>query len=210
MRFILTKSPISYERYVKFSEKLRIWRKEATLLVEHTPVITEGKNSLPGDLLAIPEELSKKGIELISLSRGGQYTAHEPGQWVIYPHIDLEKRNWKLGDFLHDFIQTIQVSIRELTKVDLVEHRSDPGLYLRDFPHSKIVSIGIYAKRSFTSFGAAINASNDLSTFQWINPCGKNSSQMSNLELHSKVKFTKQEFAEKYQSHWRNLPKIRT
>lgn len=209
MRFQNLIQPVSYHQYVSLSEKLRERRKEILLVLEHFPTVTSGKNADLRDLLCVPDDLQKNHIELIEIARGGQYTAHEPGQWVVYPHIDLEKRSWKLGDFLKDFTETLQKSIWEISGISLEEHREDPGLYLSLPPFSKVVSIGIYAKRSFTSFGAAINATNERETFQWIRPCGKDAKSMTSLKNHTDRNLSRAEFFEKLQSLWRNLPKIK-
>ncbi|NBQ54969.1 MAG: hypothetical protein EBU49_15515, partial [Proteobacteria bacterium] len=59
------------------------------MLVEHPPVITMGKNSSEKFLLAGEAWLSRVGVSAYRIDRGGEATAHNPGQLVVYPIIPL-------------------------------------------------------------------------------------------------------------------------
>src|SRR5579863_9429087 len=63
------------------------------LIVEHSPVITMGRNAREENVLADAELLSRAGIEFHHTDRGGDATYHGPGQVVGYPIFDL--REWK-------------------------------------------------------------------------------------------------------------------
>jgi len=158
------------------------------LFLEHSPSLTGGVGAKAENLLVTEESLASVGVELIRIQRGGDFTAHEPGQIVGYPQIDLKKREIRLGDYLQAMTFAIRNAVLEIWKLELVENRNAPGLYLADAPDKKMVSMGVYAKSYFTSFGFALNGVNDLSTFRLINPCGISAGNMVSLKDLGKVK----------------------
>ena len=91
---------IDYATGQALQQKLVALRKEekigdVLLLLEHKPVITLGRNAKAANVIASPELLSQRGVELFECDRGGDVTFHGPGQLVGYPIFDL--RAFRLG-----------------------------------------------------------------------------------------------------------------
>jgi lipoyl(octanoyl) transferase len=85
---------VDYATGLALQQQLVTLRKEekigdVLLLLEHKPVITLGRNAKAANVVASPEFLKDRGVELFECDRGGDVTFHGPGQIVGYPIFDL-------------------------------------------------------------------------------------------------------------------------
>lgn len=138
------------------------------LLVEHPPVVTLGRSSKQKHLVASPEFLQSKGVELFEVERGGDVTFHGPGQLVGYPIIDLKRHRQDLHWYLRKIEEAL---INSLADYGVPGERNTA--YTGVWTHGKkIASIGVHARDWVTWHGFALNVTTDLSYFDLIVPCG--------------------------------------
>jgi lipoate-protein ligase B len=147
------------------------------LLVEHPPVVTLGRSFKQAHLLASPELLHARGVELFEVERGGDVTFHGPGQLVGYPIVDLKRHRKDLHWYLR---QVEEVLIRALESYGLHGERSAgyTGVWVDG---RKIASIGVHARDWVTWHGFALNVTTELSYFDLIVPCGIQQVSMTSI-----------------------------
>ena len=141
---------------------------DVLLFLEHPPVVTLGRGTKQKHLVASPEFLQSKGVELFEVERGGDVTFHGPGQLVGYPIIDLKRHRQDL----HWYLRTIEAAlINTLADYGIKAERKAPytGVWTQG---KKIASIGVHARDWVTWHGFALNVTTDLSYFDLIIPCG--------------------------------------
>ncbi len=120
------------------------------------------------DLSGAVEEYKKKGIEIVTIKRGGQATLHSPGQLVIYPVMDLLQWKVRPRDFL-SVLEKITVETLKEYGVLAEKRESSAGLFTQK---GKIAFFGIHISRGVSQHGLAINVCNDLHLFDLIRSCG--------------------------------------
>jgi lipoate-protein ligase B len=148
------------------------------IFVEHPPVVTLGRSSRDAHLLANPDQLRARGVEVFEVERGGDVTFHGPGQLVGYPIVDLKRHKRDLHWYLR---QVEEVLIRALASFGVPAGRVDKytGVWTGN---RKIASIGVHARDWVTWHGFALNVSTELSFFDLIVPCGIPEVQMTSLQ----------------------------
>lgn len=177
---------------------------DTIFIVEHPPVITLGARSSANKLTKDTEAIKRAGIEIFQIRRGGGTTAHNPGQLVVYPIINLKKHSLGVSDFVH-LLEKIGIEFLAELGVHCCTKKAFPGLWVKDDLRStqpiraaqpqpfnatdrKIASIGVQVQKWITFHGIAININNDLSIFDLIVPCGLENVKMTSVEKELRLR----------------------
>src|SRR5271167_4122463 len=150
-------------------------------------------------MMAPPEFLAQKGVELFDIDRGGDVTFHGPGQLVAYPIFDLRSFQPKLGAV--EFVRRLEeVLIRTCGDFGISTQRIKglTGVWtyaLRNKPEAKIAAIGVHISRGVTTHGFALNVSTDLDFFSLIVPCGITNRKVTSMERELQKPLTLEEVA---------------
>lgn len=201
---VLQLGTIDYATGLSLQQRLVELRKEGRigdvlLLLEHTPVITLGRNAKAKNILASPELLAQRGVEVCECDRGGDVTFHGPGQLVAYPIFDL--RGFPARDGKRKTLGIIEY-VRRLEEV-LIRTCADFGIPAKRIAgltgvwtdsrvlssregssdvEAKIAALGVHVSRGVTSHGVALNVNTDLSCFDLIIPCGIESKPVTSIQ----------------------------
>ncbi len=190
---------VDYATGLRLQQQLVALRKEekigdVLLLLEHSPVITLGRNAKAANVIASREVLAKRGVEVVECDRGGDVTFHGPGQIVGYPIFDLrgfsspDGKRKTLG--VMEFVQRLEeVLIRTCADLAISTKRISglTGVWTDIDPaeirlEAKIAALGIHISRSVSSHGFALNVNTDLSFFNLIIPCGITTKPVTSMQ----------------------------
>lgn len=131
-------------------------------LLEHFPVYTLGLNGKREHLLNTGD------IPVVQCDRGGQVTYHGPGQLIVYPLLNLKRRQLGVRPLVTLLEQTMIATLKGYG-IHAAARPEAPGVYVDG---KKIGSIGIRIKRDCCYHGLSLNNALDLAPFTRINPCG--------------------------------------
>jgi lipoyl(octanoyl) transferase len=178
---------VDYATGLRLQQQLVALRKEekigdVLLLLEHSPVITLGRNAKAANVTASSELLAQRGVELSECDRGGDVTFHGPGQIVGYPIFDLRGFARVAADAssaqrkylgVIEFVRRLEdVLIRTCADFAIPTKRVAGLTGVWTEAEGKLAAIGIHISRFVTSHGFALNVNTDLSYFDLIIPCG--------------------------------------
>jgi lipoyl(octanoyl) transferase len=176
---------VPYDEALAFQRQLVEERRAETLtdqllLVEHPPVLTLGVRGDGGrsHILATPEALAARGIDVFETGRGGDITYHGPGQIVGYPILNLKPDRCDVHRYVRDLEEVL---IRVAADYGISAGRIDglTGVWVGE---EKLAAIGVRISRWITSHGFALNHTTNLSHFNLIVPCGIADRGVTSLE----------------------------
>jgi lipoyl(octanoyl) transferase len=150
------------------------------LLLEHEPVLTLGRHSDPSHVVAGPELLAERGVELIRVERGGEVTYHGPGQLVAYPILRLADR----GVLIRPLVRALEAALAETCRslgVEAGPKDGFPGCWCGDGTR-KVGAVGIRVERGISYHGIALNVSVRLADFELIDACGMPGVESTSIE----------------------------
>ncbi len=139
---------------------------DTLLLLEHPPVYTAGKRTLP-------EERPADGVPVVDTDRGGKITWHGPGQLVGYPIVGLTEP-LDVVNFVRRLEEAL-ITVCADVGVDAGRVEGRSGVWVAGDgvrPARKVGAIGIRVARGVTQHGFALNCDCDLGAFGGIIPCG--------------------------------------
>ena len=138
---------------------------EFLIICSHPRVLTVGSS-------ACENEIKNFDGEIVKVKRGGKATLHGPGQIILYPILNLNKRNRQLHLHLRKLEEIVITTLKAL---GFHSYAENTGIWIND---KKIASIGIGAKKWVTYHGLAFNFNNDFCNCEF-KPCGYNLSDMT-------------------------------
>ncbi|HET7688509.1 MAG TPA: lipoyl(octanoyl) transferase LipB [Candidatus Macondimonas sp.] len=154
--------PLVWEAMRQYTDQRDTHTPDALWFVQHPPVYTLGMHARPEHVLA------PRDIPVILSDRGGQVTYHGPGQWVVYPLLDLRR----LGLGIRSLVNALEQAVIDLLAgygIKAHARREAPGVYVDG---AKIAALGLRVRRGCCYHGLALNVDMDLAPFAGINPCG--------------------------------------
>lgn len=154
----------AYEKQIEFLAAVSGKKDARVLFCEHLPVITYGR-SFRG---ALPHA-SLGGWECVKTDRGGDITAHFPGQLVAYFIFDLKQFEKRLVDWMKGIQAITKEAISDACGICLDERPDDRGLWKGK---GKVVSFGVACRRWVVYHGAAITYTYREDVNAIVKPCG--------------------------------------
>lgn len=154
------------EAMVAFTHGRDAARDDEIWLVEHEPVYTLGQAGRDEHLHGPVD------IPVVRTERGGQITYHGPGQVVLYPLIDLRRRDIKVREFVR-LLEDAVVEVLAAYNLRSATRPGAPGVYVDiDGAWQKVAALGLKIVNGRSFHGLSLNVAVDLSRYAPIDACG--------------------------------------
>lgn len=205
---------VPYEPVWRLQEELALEiadgdRRPTLLLLEHSHTYTLGRRGSKENLIWKDDELSRRGIHVHWVDRGGDITYHGPGQLVGYPLLPLDTTGLQVNPTLNTgrlpqvdyvgYLRKLEMSIIQ-TLADLgvkahaiagltgvwvgsVDDRNSPvSTAVNDPSISKIAAIGVKVDvKGVTRHGFALNVNPEMGYYDGIIPCGLDDYEVTSI-----------------------------
>ena len=149
-------------------EEVRDGREPDTwIVVEHTPVVTLGRQAKPENVFYSAEELAQRGVDLVRIERGGDVTYHGPGQLVVYSIRRLERFREVVP--LVRALEAAVINVCARFGVRGERWSEHAGVWIG---RNQVCAIGLAVQAMVSLHGIALNVCNELDYDRIINPCG--------------------------------------
>ena len=140
---------------------------DTLLLLEHPHVLTVGRRSAAGGILASNETLLARDVQVFETNRGGKTTYHGLGQLVGYPIINLSPYREDVHRYVRDLEEVLMGAVNDFN-IEAFRIKGLTGVHTK---RGKVAAIGVHIARWVTTHGFALNVNTDLSYFNLIVPC---------------------------------------
>lgn len=181
---------------------------EKIYVFEHQDVYTAGKSINNGNDEKNNDKQFINKTPVFYTSRGGLWTWHGKGQVVVYFIYNLRKRNLALSNFMSLIEQAVIDATNQLlfnnlsntqqqNKLQIYADSNKRGFWVKyDSTNSNNIAkfgfIGLRVSRGYVYHGISINFNNDLSVFDYINPCGLGDVKITSIEEMHNILIKKQ------------------
>lgn len=137
------------------------------IFVEHTPVVTLGRQAKRDNLLQSREALLARGVDVVEIERGGDVTYHGPGQLVVYPIRKMERFREVVP-----LVRSLEGAVINLCArfgIRAERWSGHAGVWAG---RNQICAVGLAIQRMVSLHGIALNVSTQLDYDRLIVPCG--------------------------------------
>ncbi len=141
-------------------------------LVQHPSIYTLGKRG------GSDPHSGGKNYPVIASDRGGLATYHGPGQLIGYFMVDHVRLNWSAQDLVAITENFLLNVLKKHSCIGKLSKEFGPGIYTQN---KKIASLGYRMTQKGSYHGFSLNIRMDLRPFSWIDPCGSNHLEVTQL-----------------------------
>lgn len=151
---------------------------DQAFIMKLDPVLTLGRRADPGMIRVPQTDLDRLGVPVVRTDRGGEVTAHFPGQIVVFFVTRIAGRPGGLRRFVSD-LERLALETAAEFGVAAMRVSGRPGLFTE---RGKLCSLGLCVQRGVTRHGIALNVAAAMPLFDLIHPCGLTDVRPTSLE----------------------------